>query len=529
MNKALLKSFFYSADSIIFVLLLVAGIVFTAGFEDSFDISLYDESAYLYSGVNFFKASAPRQVEWETVGGGVVGLPPLEWAPLYSLWYYVISIFQPDRIGLFFFNFRLLTIIPPVIFYILFRSYGVSAVTSAAASSIFIFTPANYSIAPKVSHFALCVILSATALAGRTSSILSAVLVSLFGAMMVTLIRPEYCLSFFISLVLFIMLLFFERQALSKRKAIVLITCALAFTIIFIAMVNILIHGERSMCAFGQHFSYNWLKSKHFIMDHWTEWKEVMATVFSGADSVAEAFYNNPAAFLCHMADNENELIGKIPVFSIVVIACSFIYYYPRVRSNFFEYRNFLVLCCIFIIPGIVSTIVIFPREHYLLLSGGLVAAVSIVLLFSDISGRSKPLIEKLVPLLLIAIAMIPFLRFVNEKLPRPNLETIKAIRTLKITVPVNLLEAEGGYDIYLGDNYRRVAQYSKNQNFNRFMVERKINMIVISNVFQKDVRYREDREWRRFVKNCTSLGFVKVCVPNSNRTLIVKSELLYR
>lgn len=108
-----------------------------------------------------------------------------------------------------------------------------------------------------------------------------------------------------------------------------------------------------------------------------------------------------------------------------------------------------------------------------------------------------------------------------------PNLRTITFIQTLSIGQEVNMLEAEGGYYIYLGDNFHRIAEYDKTVNFNIFLHERRINMIVLTEGLEQDSRFKTDEEWKDFLNNYTTLGYLKLDIPKTNRKLFVDEQLL--
>ena len=58
-------------------------------------------------------------------------------------------------------------------------------------------------------------------------------------------------------------------------------------------------------------------------------------------------------------------------------------------------------------------------------------------------------------------------------------------------------------------------------------MNEKDINMIVLSNTLMTDTRFRADKEWLFFLNHFAKFGFAKIKVPNTPRTLLVKSALL--
>jgi hypothetical protein len=86
-------------------------------------------------------------------------------------------------------------------------------------------------------------------------------------------------------------------------------------------------------------------------------------------------------------------------------------------------------------------------------------------------------------------------------------------------------LEAEGGFHIYLGHNFHRVRENSKkkNENFNSFLINNRINMIVLSDKLLTDNRFKDDPQWKYFLNNFSLYGFSKYNIPNSQRILLVK------
>ena len=108
-------------DWFVIFILFVSGWKYIYGLEKILDIGLYDESNYLYSGVKLFSN----------------GFPDAESAPLYTIWYYLLSLLQPDIIELYFLNYKILTVLPPILLYILLRKQKVQIIPSVIISSFF--------------------------------------------------------------------------------------------------------------------------------------------------------------------------------------------------------------------------------------------------------------------------------------------------------------------------------------------------------------------------------------------------------
>ena len=74
------------------ILLILIGYFYTANFSSIFDINLWDETNYLEWGL---------KIEQN-------GLLYRTWGPLYSLWYYFLSKFEPNPIDLYYLNLKLM-------------------------------------------------------------------------------------------------------------------------------------------------------------------------------------------------------------------------------------------------------------------------------------------------------------------------------------------------------------------------------------------------------------------------------------
>lgn len=519
-----------TGDLLIIAIILTAALKFTSGLENALDIRLYDETLYLFRGVTLMD----------------MGLPPAQNAPLYAIWYFVISRFQPDRINLYYLNYKLMVILPPVLIYILLRSNRVSIPTSFILSWFLLLSRAAYTW-PRVSHFALIVTLSIFILVSHIRSPLWTSFFASFGALVVSYVRPEYFLAYLLLSLVFIALVLLEWRKQKKLH----VTGLTVYTLISMVLLGVLglpLSGNRDMVAFGQHFSRNWVSWTGSDLNPWTNWKDIVFQNFGAAPSVLEAFVNNPSVFLKHVTYNmwglRNSFRLVVPVIfptdklSIGVAGLSFISlclaYISNITRNFLEQRGLFTLIWLFLLPGVISAVVIYPREHYLLLPCVLTVVSMAILLggrtLEQETSEPQAIQVNYKQLLLLGsfiIALTPYFGQVNTR--RINLDTIRFIQSLRIEGPVNLLEAEGGYYVYLGNNFHRVAEYSKDVNFDRFLQMRNINMIVVSNTLLKDTRFRDDIEWYRFLAEYPSYGFLQMDIPHTERKLFVRAELLHK
>jgi hypothetical protein len=555
-------------DLIIITVILIAGLIFTFGIEKLLDISLYDESDYLYRGVTLWNA----------------GFPPAELAPLYSIWYFIISFLEPNRVMLYFLNYKLMMILPPIFVYALLRKNTVSIPISLTISSLLLVSHANTYIGWRVSYFGLIVLLATCILISHKKSLLLNSLFASLGALLVSYVRPEYFLTYILSTLLFIFLFVREYNKLEKQYLLGLLAVYGLYSALLLGTLGVPIAGSRSFGAFAQHFSMNWVSWTGSTINPGTNWWDIIALNFGSAHSIPEALAKNPSAFLLHITDNLRNLapttahlIFPVNFFlsrrvAILLIVGLLITYVVNTRSKrlliLVEYKSLLIFFGLFALPGLVSITIIYPENHYILLPGVLTIVLMAILLtnhdFAEcrinfftfgcnvnlpIGIRSKPThvlmretggkqeqmgYKQLLLISLFVIALTLYVSQNREKTQQPTLNTIRFIQSLGIHKPVNLLEAEGGYNIYLGDNFHRVAEYDKSVGFNHFRADQNINMIVVSYTLLNDTRFINDPEWQGFLTDYRQLGYIqqkiyKQKIYNTGMNLILSADLLQK
>lgn len=528
-------------DLIMIVIILIAGLKFTFGLENTLDIGLSDESSYLYNGVTL----------WST------GLPHPSWAPLYSLWYFLISLLEPNRVTLYYLNYKLTIILLPILTYVVLRKHAVSIPVSLIISWLLLVSRANALTWPRVSHFALLLILVTFLLIGHKRSLLWSSLFASMGALLVSYVRPEYFVTYVLSTLLFVILFIRNYKKLDKQHLFGSIAYGLC-SILVLGAFGLPITGERGMVAFGQHFSLNWVYWNGSDMNAWINWREITSRNFGSAHSIQEAFAQNPSAFLKHIAYNLlnfsrytpkllfPENLTEIPAIVVALLSIGLLIayllivhlsntYYNRLlilissfRKNLQKYTSLLLFVGLFLLPTSVTIIIIYPRDHYLLVFALLIIMTTAILLSNPDSKQGQVDLKKLFLLCVLLVFITPGFGQ-TEKPVRQNLTIIQYIQSLEIDEPINLLEAQGGYMVFLDRNYHTVKQSDKNTKFNQFRVDRNINMIVVSDYLSNDTRFQTDPEWHGFLENYRQFGFTQVEIPHSHRKILVQANLLHK
>ncbi len=529
-------------DIFIVSALLISGWKYTSGIRGIVDIGLDDETVYLTQGIDFLRFT----------------LPLADSAPLYAVWYSLLARVSPDAVALYFLNYRMVTVLPPVLFYILLRRYRVSLPTSSFSALFLLITNANFPVWPKVNHFALMVLLVFLILAAIPKSWALGFATLAFGCLAAAYVRPEmyyvFGLCFAISAGLF---LFRERTLLNATALASLAVIAVA---VGMYVGYPLSASPRSFIAFGQHFSLNWQGwTNDTSLSPWTDWQKIVEMNFGQVSGIGQALLNNPAVFARHVATNAINIPGMF-VSTFAVHAAVFLPFrmrtveaymmlgvgigwlllrrrtiLPRMRVAMRTERRFLLFACAVCPVFLVTCLVIYPRTHYMLILGTLLLAVLAILLdpFKDYQVRWSHTMA----IALAVLAITPNVMNLVGPLPRPQptLNAIQFMRGLDITDKTYLLSQQFGYSSYLardfradpGASWRAFTGSHKDIPFDRFLREHKINMIFVTDDLLSNTRFREDPEWKAFLEHYDSAGFVKLILPDGRQALYVDKTIL--
>ncbi len=531
-------------DALIVILISITGLVYTQQFPKLIDIGLYDESSYLKYGLDLFQI-----------------YPGAETGPLYALWYKFLSLVEETPVNLYFLNYRIMTTAPAVGLYFALRTLSVSRPYSIFLAFWLLVMPGNFLIWPKVAHFALTIIFLGVGISAivKTRIKKSAVLVITF--LLVSFIRPEYFISFSLFLLVFLHTAIKEFKN-DKNNAKLILLVALISASAFHKYGVPISSGDRSMLAFGQHYSLNKFRSGLESSNPWTNWEETVKKDFRTSTSVLSAFQENPNAFLSHAVVNIKQIplhfaatffqtfprskYGEIQSLQVLltglgVTLFAWVTYIHSLRIRtartlgefgagkfFYIHGDKLVTLVLILIPSLISSVVIFPRDHYLMLGGGAAVVVLMGILLRESSNFELNTKEIIILFLSFSLLIIRPITGSPNPEGQPNLETIKSIDSLNINSKVLLLEAEGGINIYLGNNFKRVAEYEKKKPWLNFLQEKNINMILVSDKLMADSRFTNDVDWYNFLENPGEYGFKVLGMPLPlNRKLFYKYDLI--
>ncbi len=138
-------------------------------------------------------------------------------------------------------------------------------------------------------------------------------------------------------------------------------------------------------------------------------------------------------------------------------------------------------------------------------------------------------MLSSAVPLLLLAAAFCS-IQVATKSIQTPVLSTVDTINALPWTSEIAVLEADGGYAVYLDRPTHRFIAQDKSIPFDALLKERSINLIVASPRLMADHRYKDDPEWKRFLDGGYEQTFRRIPVIGTENTLFVaEKDLLSR
>jgi len=523
----------HRADLLALAFLVALGIQYLNGIMQVYDLELFDETDFLYTGIHLLQT----------------GLRDPSWGPLYALWYFLISPLAPDRISLFYLNIYFIILLPVLALYIFLRTNQVSLWWSWASAVLLMTIATNLLAEHRAEHMALLCLLVGLIFASRARSTLGALVDVTLGALAAMYCRPEHTITFFV-LVLVLIALFLRQWSKEHRAQRVAVVGT--FAVMGLALWGIgnplssPLSAWHSYEAFSQHFTVNWLTHYPNGMDPWTSGASIMPQFFPTAQTIPQAMMENPGAFAQHLRWNLTLLVKGFatgpfttffytPVFGrqyeillFAAFALLFIFRNKTLLTNL-KQRPVVVLTLVCAWTVVVlSSLVTMPRPTFLFLPIAFSLALIVVLVAGGAAGRS-PALWQIGVVGLLTLAFIPSVGSIRAGKP-PRLAATRYLSQLNIRKPVTLLSPLGKIGDYFSDDYNYVLiEAIRGQEFKTFLQDQNINMVITTPHFEQDPRYQSSPAWNQFLTHPADFGFVERDIPGTQYKLYLANSLLSR
>ncbi len=514
-------------------LLLLIGMKYTSNIEAFMDISTYDEGNYLQRGVNLM----------------VWGVSHPSIGPLYSAWYYLLSLFQPDRVLLHYLNYRLLVILVPTLFFVVLRRYRVPLLPAFLLSVWLLIIDLNLTLWPKVNHFAALVLLLSFAVAANRR-LLDQLAIIAFGFLAAAYARPELFGPALVLLILALIIGVSRRYPLSSLWLVIAVWVVVGLLRFGYGLPT---DANRTYVAFGQHFAINWVAWNDSDLNPWNEWEPIYQETFGGTDSVVIAAAEDTMNFGRHVWTNvrllpsilayqylkhpgiflpEDKTRYEVAIFALLLAGTLIVTYkqwLPFVKSRARLHTPLFVGLGVFMAFALFQWLIIYPRPHYLLIPGISMLIIGALLVAGNPDAPDRT-VWLTIPAALLLLWLVPATYTYSGPYPgNNNVRTVTFIRALPLTPApfmdmnrIPIVEAEGGLDRYLGQPYLEVGEYEKDRGFADFLIHRDIAAVLYSPRLANDAGFKNDTEWVDFIAHPEKYGFFTMPIPDTDRILYI-------
>jgi len=524
-------------------LMVVCGINATRGLEQHMDVMFWDESLYLSRGLSMFQHI------------------PRDWGPSYSLWYKFLSLFISDRVDLYYFNFKLTTILISISFFLLLMACGVQRVLAFVFSIFFLSSFINLPLWPRVSHFCVIVLIAGILIAKYQATIVSK-FVSFSAALLVcAFARPELFLPFMVCFLL-TYFFFFATLKNSNRKDMALVAgLTVSFLFLYKFFKTPLNNGDatRGIGVFLQHFAMNYAQWHHSDAIFWLDFPDILKENFKDTSSLKGMIASNPDMIKRHLfsnISNYSSQTGKIifsffaPIFTksthwlclMVSVMLFGVYFsftktikdkrrkvFTLIKHNLFT----LLVLFLFALPPFMVCIYAYPREHYLLLQVPLLLLL-IALAISSISVEIYKSAQKIVVISVVWFFVMPvaedfnYFRMFRQEESLCNLKTVQYIKAhFSGKDTIHVFDMEGGITNMLPANFvNNNYMYLRDRNkisLSDFLKESKYEIIYKTPTLSMLNSVQKDTVLFDLLKNPEKYGYFEQKTGNFTPSLLLK------
>ncbi len=511
------------------LLLLIAGIRVYYNIYDYMDIVFGDEVMYMKTGIDITHHFSK------------------DWGPLYCLWYKLISLFFDDTIQLYYFNFVLVAILSTILIYIAFICIDIHPLVAFYFAICFISSKAVVPMWPRISLFTISILMTGIIIISRMQLLYQRLLVFSATLLIACYARPELYVSFIISVIIFIIYFFIDK--LYKQKKVVRLCIGFIGFVILLHFIfkfpsDLYFGYPRSLAAFYQHYLINLFYQGKATEFDWIYWKDMHDGIFKNCSGIVDVIFKFPGKFFWHIWMNIRHYIieiimkniavifpyfnGKNKLFltgSLTVFSCSIIVlFFKKIRTLFVEtlkkHMFYLIALFIWGIPTIVSSIVIFPREHYIMLNYFLF--ILPLGFLASIVVRQFQSFNNIRYLFLLGIVSIPFLSSCayHRFFLTDNQDYYMCGRKALLHIKQKHLDKRVQYTFFadihcfigfLPDNFKEInTMFDKTKDipFSSILQKSKPDFILVNNCINDSPSLVHDLSWKEFIKNPHLYGY---------------------
>ncbi|MEZ5007878.1 MAG: hypothetical protein R2753_06975 [Chitinophagales bacterium] len=516
--------------------IVIFGYLFFLNLHQHKDILCWDEVLYMWRGLGI-----PQKI-------------PKGWAPIYGAWYLVEAIGQKifteiNLVKLYYLNFKILAIAAATLLFVFFTLKKVHPVAAFFIAVGYFISSINLETWPHISHFCVVILMMGMIKSHFFKSWVMKWLIVITTVFLLSYARPEFYLSFLALSVLFIGWLIFQKFQIKKLDWLALLGIGAFVFFVHYKMGGVMFSGNtavpengysRDIFAFGQHFALNYFTWNDIDSDFWLAWEPYFRDNFEVHGSIFSTGMSNQEMFFKHLGSNLGGLfyntldevsgvffLDKILRFpfwlkiSLAIIAIALGLYFGKGLKRNFQHlisseHGFIVLVFfLFAAPTVVASILIYPRDHYLMLQIPFYISIIAFVFF-----RTETYVARDTTIGILLIGAFLFMLTPNKskinyfdlwqnKTVSSNYLAINKLKALdfgscsSIKEPCMLLENEGGLSIYVEN--KQLLSTIPETNTNHLAIQDYLDslntaIIFVTNSLLKDPILTKVEGWEAFI-----------------------------
>lgn len=546
MNK--LKRISFLIPVFCILILLIAGLKWAAGLQGHLDILFADEAEYLRNGLNLFDKIAKN------------------WGPTYNIWYKFLSVFNNDPVSLYYFNYKLGAISVSILLFILLLRYNIHSIVALVIAFFFLFSDVNMNAWPRITNFVLILYLLFFIWARNIVSLSTKVIVFTIVTFIAAFARPELFIIAEASSIVVVFLVVKDYKNIAKKIPLLLLLAvtALGLFLVYGRPADTYSGIDRMYIAFCQHYAVAYRMRTHSNMNAIIEWIDFTRPLFGDCKTVPEILMKHFALCIPHFLFTTKMYIVSFALYVVNFIAplyylitgvkkqgllvALFILFVivvllnKNIRASYFkklkEHRTVLILAFAFSIPSIGICVVIFPRQHYIMMQSIWIAML-LGFLLSSVIEQIKVSKLLILPLAVILLIIAPKATAFNTIQSIPDIKNLCSQKFIKF---MNEQKWEGNHTIFsnilnihlLFNESEKFEQFNTEYmlkqmpmdvKFKDIMEKSHIDIIFMNEQLMEETRLMKDATWLNLTAHPELYHFKKVEFSNDCQSYLLIKE----
>ncbi|HQV77648.1 MAG TPA: hypothetical protein PLJ42_01715 [Chitinophagales bacterium] len=523
-------------------LLVFLGLKWQSNLTSVMDVLAADEAEYLRNGLALFDKVYK------------------DWGPSYNIWYKILSIFTTTKLELYYLNFTITAVFAAVLLFVVLERYGISLIVALFLSALFFISELNIETWPRVSHFVFICLMIGLYISYSLKNAAQQLFLFAGIAIIAAYARPEIRPFAFIILLMAFIVAYWNKISL---KSYLLFAISALILFVFFQIVygspasfyrgNV----DRMYIAFCQHVAVNEFLHHDKTVDAMAGWRVYADKVFPKCDTfscilthypmaiVQNVLYNIPT-YLLTILQTLGSFLFPIVIFKkkkiflgicvalLIFILGNFIYKPSRTAlfEKFKKYKWPFIALFIIGTPTMMTSLLIFPRMHYLMCHLFLILFV-LAFFMNEWYKRFKIPTATFIVVVIFFIVISPtaanykffrdnddlgnlcgqkYVHYFNKDQQKKHI-IFSDILNLSYLLPNNYSDYSVEYD------------FKKNMQFDSVRRANKIDIVFVNQNILKNPYLSKDSTWLHFLKRYEDFGFEKKQIYNECNIYILQQK----